>query len=323
MNNITKEYYEPLLEENGFILMPENEHYCELGTVWKLSPTLGKGTYWVYEQENLYDIKIHDFAFHEDTIIELDSPECLSVTYYESISGEELMPYRRLKANCVKSFIGGYKTFKANMHKKIPIKSIGIEILPAYYEEYLKDHYPGEYQSPFEAFRDIDETEDFPEMVRLLIQIKNYRGEGISAKLFYDAKVAEAVSLIVERQERQKQKEKKPLSPKDKELLETVTAYINDHYAFDIKQDQLARIACMGTTKLKETFKLMHGATITEYIQHRRISQAEHLLGGTQLTIQQVAETVGYKSASRFSELFRKTTGILPNAYRKIMQDNG
>lgn len=66
----------------------------------------------------------------------------------------------------------------------------------------------------------------------------------------------------------------------------------------------------------------MHGSTITEYIQHRRIGQAEHLLGETQLTIQQIAETIGYKSASRFSEFFKKTTGILPNEYRKIMQEN-
>ncbi|MGO5052731.1 hypothetical protein ACTQ6A_09460 [Lachnospiraceae bacterium LCP25S3_G4] len=38
-------------------------------------------------------------------------PECLSVTYYTSISGEELRPYRQLRSNVVKSFLGGYETY--------------------------------------------------------------------------------------------------------------------------------------------------------------------------------------------------------------------
>ena len=30
------------------------------------------------------------------------------ITQYDSISGEELSPYRRLSAGCIKTFIGGY-----------------------------------------------------------------------------------------------------------------------------------------------------------------------------------------------------------------------
>ena len=46
--------------------------------------------------------------------------------------------------------------------------------------------------NPVDAFRKIDQTSDFPEMSRLLTEIKDYRGEGIAAKLFYEGKVAEA-----------------------------------------------------------------------------------------------------------------------------------
>ena len=34
------------------------------------------------------------------------------------------------------------------IHKNIPIRSIGIEIMPAYYEDYLKKQYPDEYRNP-------------------------------------------------------------------------------------------------------------------------------------------------------------------------------
>ena len=74
----------------------------------------------------------------------------------------------------------------------------------------------------------------------------------------------------------------------------------------------------MGTTKLKSSFKQMQGCTITEYIQQRRMSQAEHLLIDTDFTMGQIAKMIGYSTSSRFAELFRKSTGILPIDYRKM-----
>lgn len=99
--------------------------------------------------------------------------------------------------------------------------------------------------------------------------------------------------------------------------LKNVIAYLNDHYAFDIPLERLAKIACMGTTKLKTSFKQLQGCTITEYIQQRRMSQAEHLLIDTDFTMGQIAEMIGYSTSSRFAELFRKSTGLLPIEYRE------
>ncbi|WP_455431853.1 helix-turn-helix domain-containing protein [Syntrophomonas wolfei] len=53
-----------------------------------------------------------------------------------------------------------------------------------------------------------------------------------------------------------------------------------------------------GNYQLKNTFKQYHGCTITEYIQHRRMAQAESLLSETDLKIGQVAQTVGYTNSS-------------------------
>jgi len=154
----------------------------------------------------------------------------------------------------------------------------------------------------------------------LLKQIKNNRSTGISAKLYYESKVAEAISLIV-----QKTKESSPLfatkgiSQQDLDSLISVTSYIDNHFASNIHLDSLARLACMGTTKLKYTFKEVYKSTISEYILNKRIRQAEHLLANTDLRISQISQTIGYKKASSFSEIFRKTTGLLPNEYRKSM----
>ena len=99
-----------------------------------------------------------------------------------------------------------------------------------------------------------------------------------------------------------------------------VTAFISDHYAFELTIDMLAQIACMGETKLRKLFKQVHRCTIMDYIQNQRISQAEYLLGHTDHPIKQVAESVGYTHTSHFADLFRKTTGLLPGEYRKMAQ---
>lgn len=315
MGSVIEELYAPMLRQCGFVPEPESRRYGPNGLCWRLEGLHGTGHFWTYGQKDLFDIKIHDFSFHRDSVLEFRLPACLSVTYYESISGEELAPCRRIEAGCVKTFLGGREPYRVLIHKDIPIVSIGIEVTPAYYETWMREQYPDEYVHPLEAFQTVDQTDCFPEMVRLLEQVKNYRGEGIAAKLFYEAKVAEAVAMVVERG--RACPPPRTLSPADRRQILSVTAYINDHYADDLPRERLARIACMGATKLKSAFRQVHGCTITDYVQQRRMRQAERLLAETDLPVGQVAQSVGYRSASRFAELFRKSTGFQPGEYRR------
>ena len=105
-----EQQYGQAMEEHGFIPDPENRRYGSMGLCWRHSSRQGGGFFWTYGQQDLYTIKIHDFFFHEDQLLEFHWPESLSVTWYESISGEEFSPCRRLVPGCVKSFIGGRGT---------------------------------------------------------------------------------------------------------------------------------------------------------------------------------------------------------------------
>lgn len=120
---------------------------------------------------------------------------------------------------------------------------------------------------------------------------------------------------------RQGDKKERPLSAEDICGIENAVSYINDHYAFNIPLERLASIACMSVSKFKTCFKTQMNSTVTEYIQARRMSQAEHLLIDTDFTMGQIAQMIGYTTSSRFAELFRKSTGILPVEYRKIARN--
>ena len=87
------------------------------------------------------------------------------------------------------------------------------------------------------------------------------KGSGISAGLFYEGKVAEAISLIVEwsRLQQQRKEVRKKLSVQDVQQLENLTLYLNDHCIQDIPLEQIVRISCMSARKLQTAFKEYHG----------------------------------------------------------------
>ena len=312
------DFYREWLTANGFVEIKPSLNFSPAGKLYLAPKGVACGYYWVYGEKNLFDIKIHDFYFFKDSFISLNTPECLSITYYNSVSGEELNPYRRLIAGCVKTFHGGHEAYTAIMHKNIPIRSVGIEVFPAYYEKYLRESYPDDYLPPHDAFSRVGQTLDFPEMSHLLRRVWNYKGEGIPAKLFYEAKVAEAVSLVYEHGKSNKNDPCAKISKQDMDALNNVSSYINDHFNADLPLATLARIACMGTTKLKTSFKHIYHCTISEYIQQRRMSHAEMLLTSTDLTIDHVALAVGYSNAGRFAANFKNNTGLFPAEYRKM-----
>lgn len=318
--NTLTDYYNTLLSESSFVPVQHCEKFSPAGSSWSLSPELGGGYYWLYTQKDLFDIKIHDFYFHDDFLLDFDIPEGISITKYDSISGEELNPYRRLSAQSIQTIVGGKQGYKAIIHKKIPVHSVGIEIFPAYYEDYLKKQHPGEHFDLPAAFQHVSQATNFPAMSKLMFEIESYSGEGTAATFFYEAKVIEAIALVVDNQKKQAAKNIRPLSKEDIKGVENVMSYIADHYAFNIPLSRLASIACMSESKLKNCFKRHTGCTVTEYIQGRRMSQAEHLLINTDFTMGQIAQMIGYSTSSRFAELFKKSTGILPIEYRKIVR---
>ena len=99
-------------------------------------------------------------------------PACISIQRYDSISGEELNPYRRLSAGDIQTIVGGKQRYRALIHKRIPIHAVGVEILPAYYEDFLKKQYPDLYFDLPAAFQSVDQATDFPAMSRLLFEIE-------------------------------------------------------------------------------------------------------------------------------------------------------
>ena len=84
MKNKIEDFYVTQFAERGFTPAPNNLDYCEVGTTWQLNDNIGTGTFWIYNRQNLFDIKIHDFYLNEDTILDFNWPECLSIMQFDA-----------------------------------------------------------------------------------------------------------------------------------------------------------------------------------------------------------------------------------------------
>ena len=238
-----KQLYQQLLPTGGFLLDNGNSKTEENQFCYALSPDKGKGVFWQYFFENMFEITKQDFYFFEDFFLESPEPEFLAIQYYSSVSGEEFHPYYQLSPNSLRAYIGGsQKTYRAVYHKNVPIRSVSISIMPDFYNRYLKERLGGEYIDPRNAFKKMVLGVDFPQLVALLKQIQSYSGSGMSAKLFYEGKVLETLALIMEEaRQNQDQKKKIRITKEDEENLNAVADYLDHHYSFPVSLEQLSR----------------------------------------------------------------------------------
>lgn len=92
---------------------------------------------------------------------------------------------------------------------------------------------------------------------------------------------------------------------------------INSNLEKEISIDELSKKVNLNRTTLQKVFKEMYGLTVNDYRTKSRMQLAKNLLVSTELSITEIAGRCGYANASKFSETFKKTEGVLPKAWRK------
>lgn len=77
----------------------------------------------------------------------------------------------------------------------------------------------------------------------------------------------------------------------------------------------LAQLAAMSETKLKQLFKQTFGASIYNYFQQARMEEAAFLLKQGRHTVGEVGYELGFSNLSHFSRLFEKHYGLNPKRF--------
>lgn len=103
---------------------------------------------------------------------------------------------------------------------------------------------------------------------------------------------------------------------KNAETLGQVLRYIRENFAQPITLDEVARSVFLSPFYFSHLFMDELGITFMEYLTRVRMEEAKKLLSDKSLSMQAIAEGVGYDDASYFSKVFKKNVGVTPNKYR-------
>ena len=95
-----------------------------------------------------------------------------------------------------------------------------------------------------------------------------------------------------------------------------VKSYIDEHYAEAITLDELASIAALSKYYLIREFKAAVGTSPMGYLLEKRITESKKMLAGTEHSISDIADSVGFSSGSYFAQRFRLITGMTPLRFR-------
>lgn len=92
--------------------------------------------------------------------------------------------------------------------------------------------------------------------------------------------------------------------------------YINTHLEEDIALDFLAKRCGMSREAMIRLFKDECGITPYQYLLQQRYNCAARLLKNSNLPIENICDSVGFKDRFHFSRQFKKLFGMPPAAYR-------
>ncbi len=121
--------------------------------------------------------------------------------------------------------------------------------------------------------------------------------------------IKEILCYIVEKSTSQRS----PIS----ELVQRITVYIQQNYDREISNSNISAKFGYHSFHLNRIYKKSTGMTIHQAVIAKRMQMAKNLLEETALSVNSIADEVGYPDHSRFCTAFKKHVGMTPLEYRK------
>ncbi len=101
-------------------------------------------------------------------------------------------------------------------------------------------------------------------------------------------------------------------------LIINIKDYINRNFSGGISVDSVAQNFGMNASYLGRLFKNETGEKLVDYIFGVRMDNAKRLLADTDMTVREIAISVGYNQIKYFGAVFKEYTGRTPSDYRRV-----
>ncbi len=95
-----------------------------------------------------------------------------------------------------------------------------------------------------------------------------------------------------------------------------IALYIQNNSECTLSLEQIAKRFYLSRSYLTRIFKQVTGFTVGQYQTFWRIKKARMLLSGTQMSVTEISEQLGFGNVTYFERVFRSNVGISPMRYR-------
>ncbi|MBR6054942.1 MAG: helix-turn-helix domain-containing protein [Bacteroidales bacterium] len=106
------------------------------------------------------------------------------------------------------------------------------------------------------------------------------------------------------------------VSALEQKFLRSIQEYVSANLHRNITLDDLAEVVCLSPSSLYKKMKEYADISPMEYVMKVRLHRAVELLKDDSLSVQEVAQAVGFNTHSFFSECFKREFGMTPRAWR-------
>lgn len=101
------------------------------------------------------------------------------------------------------------------------------------------------------------------------------------------------------------------------DLATVLIDYIETNYKEQNLLSKAAKDLNYSSAYLSNKFHTEVGVSFNNYLQNYRIENAKHLINTTNMTIAEIASSVGYVDGKYFAGIFKRITGMMPSYYKK------
>lgn len=100
-------------------------------------------------------------------------------------------------------------------------------------------------------------------------------------------------------------------------LILDLEHYMEQNAGSDITLEELAKRVNLNKNYFVKRFKILFGESPMKFMASLRIKKAKQLILDGNMSIQQIADTLGYNSIHHFSAAFKQSQGMSPREYCK------
>ncbi|MEM9266042.1 MAG: AraC family transcriptional regulator [Cyanobacteria bacterium P01_F01_bin.13] len=295
-------------------------------TAWTLHPSFGRWSNHSFYLRDYLTLTLAEWDFQENVDFKVNTQMAPSFGFNFCMSGGFIVKpsgkSQEFVAHSHDAHIGFFQgdvqsTSKIDSGQTVSLVQVGVA---AELVKTLLADAPS--QSVFHQRFSTDQTgfqwltrEITPAMTIALQQILQCPYQGITKQLYLESKALELITLQLSRPK------ERFAAPKPLNLDEIDRIYLARDILIRNMDNPpslmvLAKQAGINSFKLKQGFRQVFNTTVFGYLHAYRMEEAQRLLRLGDLSVTQVAQTVGYTHPGKFAAAFKKKFRINPQAFK-------